>query len=77
MSRTFPNPLTDMAPLVKKYGDRNVETVMICISDQRTPDEKQLRVLIPPTPERVGKILDAIHGEFIQKYAQENLALEK
>ena len=65
-----------MEPLVKKYGARNVENVMICISDQRTPDEKQLRVLIPPTTERVGKILDAIHGEFIQKYAQGNLPLK-
>ncbi len=72
----YKNRLVDTAKLMEKYGPRNVENVMICITEQRTPDKRDLHVHIPLTTERIEKVLDAIHGEHIQRYAQENLPLK-
>jgi hypothetical protein len=50
--------------LCEKYGQQNVERTMIYITQQRDP-KKDLWVNIRPTAERVEKILDAVHGEFL------------
>ena len=50
--------------LCKKYGERNVERTMIYITEQREP-LTELYVALRPTADRVEKILDAVHGEFL------------
>lgn len=50
--------------LSKKYGQQNVERTMIYITEQREP-RTELRVNIPYTADRVEKILDAVHGEYL------------
>lgn len=50
--------------LSEKYGQQNVERTMIYITEQRDP-RTDLHVLIPYTLDRVEKILDAVHGEFL------------
>ena len=46
--------------LCEEFGERNVETAMICVVEQRC--RKGLRVLIPPTYEMIRTILEAAHG---------------
>ncbi|KKN76764.1 hypothetical protein LCGC14_0367350 [marine sediment metagenome] len=50
--------------LCEKYGQPNVERTMIYIMAQRDP-KTDLHVSIPTAAERVEKILDAVHGEFL------------
>lgn len=52
--------------LCEKYGEQNVERTMIYITEQREP-KTELHVNIPYTADRVEKILDAVHGEFLTK----------
>lgn len=46
--------------LCEEFGEKNVETALICITEQCDP--KGLRVLIQPTYEMVRDILEAAHG---------------
>lgn len=55
---------TELDCLSKKYGQQNVERTMIYITEQRDP-RTDLHVLIPYTLDRVEKILDAVHGEYL------------
>lgn len=50
--------------LCEKYGDQNVERTMIYITEQREP-RTELHVNIPYTADRVEKILDAVHGDYL------------
>ena len=59
----FPDP-DELQRLTEKYGDRNVERTAIFILEQREP-HTELHVGIPQTAERIEKILDAVHGEFL------------
>ena len=45
--------------LCEEFGAENVETVLICIVQQR--DKKGLHVAIPPTYEMARTILEAMH----------------
>lgn len=45
--------------LCEEFGEKNVETAMICVAQQCDPTG--LRVLIPPTYEMVRDILEAMH----------------
>ncbi len=45
--------------LCQEFGEKNVETVMVCIAEQCNP--VGLRVRIPPTYEMVRDILEAMH----------------
>ncbi len=58
--------MDDLTPLIKLYGEKNVENAAIFITQQCDP--KGLAVSIPPTKDRVESILDAIHGEFLDGY---------
>jgi len=53
----------DLEKLTKRYGERNVENVMILINRQTHP-RTDLRVHIPTSIKRVKKILKAIHGDY-------------
>ena len=46
--------------LCEEFGDRNVETALVYITEQCDP--KGLRVCIEPTYEMVRDILEAAHG---------------
>jgi len=59
-----PPDQAELELLCEKYGERNVERTMIYITEQREP-LTELHVSIRPTAERVEKILDAVHGEFL------------
>lgn len=54
----------DLTILSLKYGQKNVENTMIYISGQLHP-KTDLQVNIPYTIDRVEKILDAVHGEYL------------
>ena len=56
----FDTQSREFAMIVKEFGAQNVETVLICIAEQRTP--KGLRVHIPPTYELLREVLEAMHG---------------
>jgi len=55
---------TELDRLCEKYGQQNVERTMIYITEAREP-KTDLHVAIPYTIDRVEKILDAVHGEFL------------
>lgn len=59
-------PGDELDQLSKRYGQQNVERTMIYITEQREP-KTELHVNIPYTADRVGKILDAVHGEFLTR----------
>jgi hypothetical protein len=46
--------------LCEEFGAENVETVLICIVQQR--DRKGMHVSIPPTYEMARTILEAMHS---------------
>lgn len=50
--------------LSEKYGQPNVERTMIYITEQKHP-ERDLFINIPYTIDRVEKILEAVHGEYL------------
>lgn len=54
---------TELAALVEKWGtDRVEETAMFIIA--KAKDHRGLLVNIPPTPERVEAVLEAVYGEY-------------
>ena len=54
----------ELEGLCEKYGQPNVERTMIYITEQRHP-ERDLFINIPYTIDRLKKILDVVHGEFL------------
>jgi len=56
-------PKIDYSALIKKYGEKNVEDT--CIYIVQATDLRGLAVSIQLTYERVAKILDIVHGEFL------------
>ncbi len=50
--------------LCEEFGTENVETVLICIVQQR--DKKGLHVAIPPTYEMARTILEAMHPSIVE-----------
>jgi hypothetical protein len=58
----FPDQV-ELDLLCEKYGQWNVEQTMIYIT--QACDNRERSVAIPATAERVEKILDAVHGEFL------------
>ena len=50
--------------LCEEFGAQNVETVLICITQQR--DKNGLHVVIPPTYEMVRTVLEAMHPPIVE-----------
>ena len=60
LSQKFDPQSRECKLLCEEFGDKNVETTLICIAQQC--DSKGLAVLIQPTYEMVRDILEAAHG---------------
>lgn len=55
-----PFDLKPYEPLIKEWGEKNVEEAMIYIAHQY--DRKGLKVMIQCTPEMVRACIEAVHG---------------
>lgn len=65
MCNIFKDPNGDLSGLVGKWGAKNVENAAIFIMGQYTPDQRELRISIPATKQRVERVLLAIHEEYM------------